>query len=177
MQPVMLDETPIFNSEFLARARQRQREEKRQREKEERARRRQEQEEAAARIRAAAKRRDDEDRTRKVLGERQAQLAQRRFKMMIDELWQRSVENEMRERLRGSREFARDIIAEVAERYNVPAAAITGESKTDEMVKIRDQAIAEVKLRRPDMSHSAIGRVFNRHHTTILHALRKMGLV
>ncbi|NNM75031.1 helix-turn-helix domain-containing protein [Enterovirga aerilata] len=69
------------------------------------------------------------------------------------------------------------IIARVAREHGLTAADITGRSQTAPMIRARFAAVAEVRRIRPDLSLPQIGRAFGgRDHTTILSALRKMGL-
>ncbi|MBX3751922.1 MAG: hypothetical protein KF897_17725, partial [Opitutaceae bacterium] len=50
-----------------------------------------------------------------------------------------------------------------------------GASRTRHVVEARFEAIRLVRAARPDLSLPAIGRLFNRDHTTILHALKRAG--
>lgn len=68
---------------------------------------------------------------------------------------------------------ARDIIAEVARRHGVKYGEILGPRGPRSITAVRTEAIREVADARPDLSMVAIGRIFGRDHTTILHALRK----
>lgn len=70
-----------------------------------------------------------------------------------------------------------DLIGFIAAKHGVTISAIKGESRQDVIVAIRHEAMALVYVRRPDLSLPAIARFFgNRDHTTILHAVRKMGV-
>ena len=76
------------------------------------------------------------------------------------------------------RQPVKEIIAEIAERYQVPADAITGASRSRWLVPIRHLAMVEVYKRRPDLSLTQIGKAFGgRDHTTVLYALRKAGIL
>lgn len=70
-----------------------------------------------------------------------------------------------------------EIIESCAERYGMRAADITGPRIGAAYVQARHEAIALAYVARPDMSLPQIGRLFgNRNHTTILHAVKKMGV-
>lgn len=72
---------------------------------------------------------------------------------------------------------AKDIIEEVATKHGVRSADICGASRAADMVAIRHEAMARVYLARPDMSLPVIGKAFgSRDHTTVLHALKKLGV-
>ena len=64
-------------------------------------------------------------------------------------------------------------IAEIAERHEVSLADVLGPSRFQHVVRARFAAIRAVRQRYPEMSLPQLGRLFNRDHTTILHALRK----
>ena len=68
---------------------------------------------------------------------------------------------------------ARVIAMTVAARHGMTFELVAGASRNKRIVAVRDEAIRAVADARPDMSLPAIGRVFNRDHTTILHSLRK----
>ena len=69
----------------------------------------------------------------------------------------------------------RDICLDVLRDFpGVTFLDITGERGDAYVVEGRYACIYEIKKRRPDISMSAIGRAFNRDHTTILYALKKM---
>ena len=67
----------------------------------------------------------------------------------------------------------RALIAEIAERHEVSLADVLGPSRFQHVVRARFAAIRAVRQRYPEMSLPQLGRLFNRDHTTILHALRK----
>ncbi len=67
----------------------------------------------------------------------------------------------------------RDIIATVATFHGVEPQDITGASRNRAITRARFDAVRAVAEARPDMSLPMIGRVFNRDHTTILHALKR----
>lgn len=66
-----------------------------------------------------------------------------------------------------------DIIKDVATKYGVPVGVIRGPSRCSEAVEARHRAIVLVHQARPDLSLPAMGRIFNRDHTSILYAIRK----
>lgn len=67
-----------------------------------------------------------------------------------------------------------DLIRLVASKHGVTVSAIKGSARHRAIVAIRHEAMAFVYKLRPDLSLPQIGRVFNRDHTTILHAVRKL---
>lgn len=71
---------------------------------------------------------------------------------------------------------ANDIINDVVTKYGIPVAVIRGPSRSKAVVAVRHEAISRVHLARPDLSLPALGRIFNRNHTSVLWALRKMGV-
>ncbi|ALN73546.1 helix-turn-helix domain-containing protein [Aureimonas sp. AU20] len=72
----------------------------------------------------------------------------------------------------GARVSARGTMAEVSKRRDMPMQALLGPSRAQSVVIARYEAIYEVARRCSWMSLSEIGRLFDRDHTTIIHALR-----
>lgn len=70
---------------------------------------------------------------------------------------------------------AREIISRVGALHGYTLAEITGPRLEKKLVQARFDAIKAVADHRPDLSLPQIGRIFNRDHTSILHALRKRG--
>lgn len=66
------------------------------------------------------------------------------------------------------------IIARVAAAFGFTCADIVGDRRTHDVVRARFAAIAAVREAHPDWSTTKLGQVFNRDHTSILHAIRKM---
>ena len=70
---------------------------------------------------------------------------------------------------------ALQIIIEVLEDFpGVSVEDIKGIRRSKHIIRPRQLAIYEVFRQRPDMSSPVIGRIFNRDHTTILHAVKKI---
>ena len=67
----------------------------------------------------------------------------------------------------------REIIAHVAALHCLKAGDLVGPRRMKHIIEARHEAIRIVADLRPDLSLPQIGRVFNKDHTTILHALRK----
>lgn len=67
-----------------------------------------------------------------------------------------------------------DLIRAVAMKHALTVADIKGPSRAMNIVDARQEAMAMVYKTRPDLSLPQIGRIFDRDHTTILHALRKL---
>jgi chromosomal replication initiation ATPase DnaA len=70
----------------------------------------------------------------------------------------------------------RVLIERVAAWHGVDAAAILSHRRHARDVQARFDAIAAVKMAYPAISFARLGRLFDRDHTTIMHALRKRGL-
>lgn len=68
------------------------------------------------------------------------------------------------------------IIARVAAEHGFTIGDILGPRRSKPLIRARHLAMAEVSERRRDLSLLTLGRIFNRDHTTILHALRRLGL-
>jgi hypothetical protein len=66
-----------------------------------------------------------------------------------------------------------DTIDQFCKLYNVTPAQLVGESRQHHLVEIRHLCwfLAYTRLR---LTLTLIGRVFNRHHTTILHGISKV---
>lgn len=72
-----------------------------------------------------------------------------------------------------TRYTGREIIARVAKLHDLTAEDITGPSRLAEHCEARFHVTRE--LRASGRSVSAIGRMLNRDHTTIVHGLRRAG--
>lgn len=70
------------------------------------------------------------------------------------------------------REFVRDIMEEIAQQWGVSVEAIKGPRRTRSLYLPRHHAIYEAVRRCPHLSIVGVGRIFNRDHSTLLHALR-----
>lgn len=68
------------------------------------------------------------------------------------------------------------IIGTMARDFGVTVAEITGPRRGGKVLKARHAVIVAVYQARPDLTLPALGRMFNRDHTTILSALRKAGV-
>lgn len=69
------------------------------------------------------------------------------------------------------------VIAIAAGQASVQPADITGPRRKARLVRIRHRAMVVVKMLRPELSLSMIGRWFGgRDHSTVIHALRKGAL-
>jgi len=71
------------------------------------------------------------------------------------------------------REKRMAIIARVATAHSVTVAELLGPSHVRKLAYARWEAMAEIKAELGD-SLSAIGRLFNRDHTSVMHGLRKV---
>jgi hypothetical protein len=65
------------------------------------------------------------------------------------------------------------IITRIAEAHGFTFADIVGPRLFGRLVAVRHEAIVEVAREHPNLSLPQIGRIFRRHHTTILYALRR----
>ena len=72
-----------------------------------------------------------------------------------------------------AREQAAGIIAETAQKHGVTVAIILSHDRTWLVRDARHEAIARVFDQFPHWSYPVIGKVFDRDHTTIMHALRR----
>jgi Bacterial dnaA protein helix-turn-helix len=79
-----------------------------------------------------------------------------------------------RESTKSLREPVKHIIERVASAHGMLPVHLTGDQRAKAFVRARYAAIAEVRRIYPEKSLPWLGRQFNRDHTTILHALRKM---
>lgn len=69
----------------------------------------------------------------------------------------------------------RTIIKLVSLRYNVSVDALCGRNREKGLVKVRHLAMVLVYDHCKTLSLPTIGRLFDRDHTTVIHALRKHG--
>ena len=69
----------------------------------------------------------------------------------------------------------RDIIAEVARDYGIAPSDITGPYRPKRITCARVEAIGRIKDAFPSISLHRLGKIFNRHHTSILYSLYKYG--
>lgn len=69
-----------------------------------------------------------------------------------------------------------DIIRQVCDAYDMDVDVVLGASRYRGVVDVRQQAMAAVYQMRPDLSFPQIGRLFNRDHTTVIHAVMKLGV-
>jgi chromosomal replication initiation ATPase DnaA len=68
------------------------------------------------------------------------------------------------------------IVAMISRRHNIPVADILSPSRLASHVAARQEAMAAIYLRMPELSLPRIARVFSRDHTTVLHAIKKLGV-
>jgi chromosomal replication initiation ATPase DnaA len=68
------------------------------------------------------------------------------------------------------------ILREVAFRHGIDVAAIIGPDRYEEIVAARHEAAFEIRAR-CRLSTPGIGRLLNRDHQTIIHAIRKVAAV
>lgn len=82
----------------------------------------------------------------------------------------------LRNELVAIRTPVRTIINVVADKHHVTLEEIIGPSRSSKISEARHEAMALAYQNRPDLSTPMIARVFNRDHTTLLHAVKKMGV-
>lgn len=166
-----------FNPAFLARLREKQKQrrlEQLAREKEARARPVEMPPLRYTQKKLAEIKRTEDSKAQEIAAERVKEIksdisAEIRFNKMIAEI---SIRVNGRNKIR-----VEDIIPIVAERHNVTVADIKGAGRSKRVVAARFEAIAEARRLRPDLSLTQLGRLFGkRDHTTIRHALIKMGM-
>lgn len=73
-----------------------------------------------------------------------------------------------------AKKSAAKLMDEVAEDFGTTVQVLKGISRNREIVHARQMAMYRVRKERPDLSLPVIGRAFNRDHTTVLHAIRKI---
>ena len=74
------------------------------------------------------------------------------------------------------RQFTLAIMESVGARHGVSAEEILGPRRTKRIVTARHEAIVEVVEARPHWSYPTVALMFGgRDHTTIMHALQKLG--
>lgn len=76
-------------------------------------------------------------------------------------------------RLVATKQTGKEIASRVAKKYGCTLADLQRRCNAVDVVAVRDEAIATVYVERPDMSITAIARVFRRHQASIRHALQK----
>lgn len=67
------------------------------------------------------------------------------------------------------------LVAQVAAWHGLTPADILGLSRTLAVIEARHDAIAAVCLSRPDMPYTVVARVFERDHSSIIHAVKRRG--
>jgi chromosomal replication initiator protein len=80
----------------------------------------------------------------------------------------------LRERQKAMKEkinYVESIIKEICKYYSLTAEQVKGKSRKREIVKARFISIYIIK-NETDFTLSAIGRIFNRDHSTILHSIK-----
>lgn len=71
---------------------------------------------------------------------------------------------------------SKTVIRLVSLKHGTSVADLTGPSKTIPLVKARDEAVSLIYTHCRYLSLPYIARMFGRHHTTVLHTLRKLRL-
>lgn len=88
----------------------------------------------------------------------------------------RDIDRSIQVFLEPKRSSAIQIIEHVAAWYGLTANDVLSQNREHRMIDCRFDAIAAVAVNFPELSTPAIGRIFGRDHSTILHALKKRGL-
>jgi len=70
-----------------------------------------------------------------------------------------------------SREAIDAIIAEEAEKAGIGVADILGRRRQKTIVRARHAAMRRIRHALPNESYQAIGRVFSRHHASVMYAV------
>lgn len=81
---------------------------------------------------------------------------------------------EFEDRIRVKSVSAKEIIFEVAHKHGISPIEIFGDRRCKHIIDARHEAIARVSEEKSEWSLTQIGRFFNRDHTTIIHAIRKV---
>ncbi|EIM25719.1 helix-turn-helix domain-containing protein [Microvirga lotononidis] len=71
---------------------------------------------------------------------------------------------------------AKTIVRLIANRHGLQAADILGRTRTALVVAARHEAISSIYVEFPHWSLEKIAQFFGVHHTSVLHAIRKMGV-
>lgn len=71
---------------------------------------------------------------------------------------------------------AKRIVKDTAEHYGLDAGVIYGRSKGSAALTARWAAIKAVRLALPHWTLTRLGKFFKKDHTTIMYALRQMGV-
>lgn len=106
-----------------------------------------------AKDRSEAKKEDQEEKEAEEAWTRQVQIANTSYK---------------------TRRECKRIILDVAFRYNLTIGDIIGKSRVQLICRARHEAIQAVRKQYPEKSLDWLGRIFNRDHSTIHHALSKV---
>ncbi len=75
----------------------------------------------------------------------------------------------------GPKTPAREIISRIGVVHGYSLAEIIGPGLEKPLVQARYDAIKAVADHRPELSTTQLGRIFNRDHASIIHALKKRG--
>lgn len=75
-----------------------------------------------------------------------------------------------------SRTPVMEIIRQTAAAYGLRVSDIRGPRGNKDVIAARHTAMARAYAERPDLSLPAIGSFFKRDHTTLIHAVKKMGV-
>jgi chromosomal replication initiation ATPase DnaA len=73
------------------------------------------------------------------------------------------------------RDFIDALIEDGARKHGVSVAQVLGRSRCRRCVAARYAAIRRIHETFPAKSYAEIGRIFGRHHATIIHALKRTG--
>lgn len=71
---------------------------------------------------------------------------------------------------------AKDVITLVAGKHGVRYEDIMSRNRVPAIALARQEAMAAVALAKPHLTTPQIGKIFDRDHTTVCHALKKMGI-
>lgn len=74
-------------------------------------------------------------------------------------------------RIPGSRPTMRQLAQQVADEHGLTLDDLTGPSRTDTIVRARQEAMAVIRAN-TRFSFPQIGRFFNRDHTTVIYSVR-----
>jgi hypothetical protein len=77
---------------------------------------------------------------------------------------------------RSPRDEIQALIENIARAHDCTAADVFGRSRLRGIVRARHEAMYEVARRYPWLSYPQLGRLFRRDHTSVMHAVFKLGL-
>lgn len=79
-------------------------------------------------------------------------------------------------RIRTKRDEINSLIEQIAIKHGVTLNQVLGPDRFKQFVTPRHEAMAHVARTYPHLSYPHLGKIFNRDHSTVMHACRKHGV-